>query len=218
MNLSVQEEISIPVGGATLGGELVIPENAQAIILFSHGSGSSRFSRRNQFVAKYLQQMNFGTLLLDLLTREEDQYYPNRFDISLLTMRLAGATEWLERFPTARNCRIGYFGASTGAASAIRASVLSPAVQAIVSRGGRPDLAMDDLPKVKAPTLLIVGSLDIEVIELNKKAYAQLDCTKKLEIVPGASHLFEEPGKMEKVCELAGDWFEKFLHPALAPT
>lgn len=211
MKLRLQEEVKIPVGEVTLQGELTIPEQTNAIIIFSHGSGSSRFSRRNQQVAKYLQQQNLGTLLFDLLTEEEDQQYHNRFDIELLTKRLAGATEWLEEYPATKECRIGYFGASTGAASALRAAARMPNIGAIVSRGGRPDLAIPDLPKVKAPTLLIVGSLDYDVLQLNKAAMRKLDCEKQLELVEGASHLFEEEGKMEIVAELAGRWFEKHL-------
>ena len=151
--------------------------------------------------------------MFDLLTEEEDLHYQNRFNIDLLTKRLAGATEWLERLPAAKDCRIGYFGASTGAASALKAAAVSPHINAVVSRGGRPDLAMDDLHRVEAPTLLIVGSLDYDVLQLNKEAYMQLECEKKLEVVEGATHLFEESGKMEIVSELAGNWFEKYLNP-----
>ena len=208
-----KEEVSIPVGKIMLKGELFIPLKAKAIIIFSHGSGSSRFSKRNQMVAKYLHEKNFGTLLFDLLTEEEDQHYHNRFNIDLLTKRLAGATEWLQKLSAAKDCRIGYFGASTGAASALKAATVLPHINA-VSRGDRPDLAMDDLHHVEAPTLLIVGSLDYDVLKLNKQAFIQLECEKKLEVVEGATHLFEEPGKMEIVSELAGNWFEKYLQPA----
>ncbi len=214
MEMRIHTETNIPVGKVILKGELFIPTRAEAIIIFSHGSGSSRFSLRNQLVAKYLQERNFGTLLFDLLTGEEDKHYHNRFDIGLLTKRLAGATEWLQEVPAAKDCRIGYFGASTGAASALKAAAVLPEIHAVVSRGGRPDLAMDDLSLVEAPTLLIVGSLDQDVLQLNKEAYGHLTCEKKLEIIPGASHLFEEPGTMEKVCEKAGAWFEKYLGPA----
>lgn len=213
MDMRYNSEVEIPVGKIILTGELTIPRNASAVIIFSHGSGSSRFSTRNRMVAKYLQARNFGTLLFDLLTTEEDSLYHNRFDIKLLTKRLAGATEWLEKFPAARDCRIGYFGASTGAAAAIHSAAILSCIQAIVSRGGRPDLAMDDLPNVEAPTLLIVGSLDYEVLQLNKEAYIQLECEKKLEVVEGATHLFEETGKMDQVCELASSWFKKYLNP-----
>lgn len=212
MDLRFHKEVSIPVGKVSVQGELIIPLKAKAIIIFSHGSGSSRFSKRNQMVAKYLNEKNFGTLLFDLLT-EEDQHYQNRFNIDLLTKRLAGATEWLEEFPAAKDCRIGYFGASTGAASALKAAAILPHINAVVSRGGRPDLAMDDLHRVEAPTLLIVGSLDYDVLQLNREAYKQLSGEKKLEVVEGVTHLFEEPGKMENVSELAGNWFEKYLNP-----
>jgi pimeloyl-ACP methyl ester carboxylesterase len=209
-----QKEVSIPAGKIIMKGDLFIPAKAKGIILFSHGSGSSRFSKRNRLVAKYLNEKHFGTLLLDLLTEEEDKHYSTRFDIDLLTKRLAGATEWLEGLPAAKDCRIGYFGASTGAASALKAASILPEIHAVVSRGGRPDLAMDDLIMVEAPTLLIVGSLDYDVLQLNKEAFTHLRCKKKLEVIEGASHLFEEQGTMEKVCEWAGMWFEKYLQPA----
>lgn len=216
MNFRYNKEVNIPVGKIMLTGELIIPIKAEGIIIFSHGSGSSRFSNRNQMVAKYLHEKNFGTLLFDLLTTDEDLHYSNRFDIDLLTKRLAGATEWLEKFPAAKDCRIGYFGASTGAASALKAASFLPQVSAVVSRGGRPDLAMDYLPKVTVPTLLIVGSLDYEVIKLNQKAFGQLRCEKKLEIISGATHLFEEIGKMGEVCDLSAEWYEKYLYPVSA--
>ncbi len=216
MDIRFHKEVSIPVGKVILKGEVVIPLKATAIIIFSHGSGSSRFSPRNQMVAKYLHAKNFGTLLLDLLTEEEDQHYHNRFDIDLLTKRLAGATEWLEELPAAKNCRIGYFGASTGAASALKAAAIMPNIAAIVSRGGRPDMAMEELHLVEAPVLLIVGGLDYDVLQLNKEAYIQLEGEKKFEVIEGATHLFEEPGAMEQVCERAAAWFEKYLHPVSA--
>lgn len=212
MDKHIQEEVRIVVDNITLKGELIIPANAKAIIIFSHGSGSSRFSRRNQQVAKYLQGKDFGTLLFDLLTEEEDKNYYNRFNIELLSKRLMGATEWIGKL-AAKAYPIGYFGASTGAASALKAAAVSPQIHAVVSRGGRPDLVMADLPYVEAPTLLIVGSLDNDVLQLNKKAFMQLNCEKKLEVVEGATHLFEEPGKMEIVSQLAGNWFEKYLIP-----
>lgn len=211
MTITISEEVKIPVDNVILEGEFIVPENARAIIVFSHGSGSSRFSPRNKAVAKYLQNRNFGTLLLDLLTKKEEEYYYNRFKIELLAKRLTGAAEWVAKQPSAKQCRIGFFGASTGAASALRASTVMPNIFAIVSRGGRPDMAFEDLPKVKAPTLLIVGGWDDAVIELNERAYNSLTCEKKLEIVPGATHLFEEEGKMEIVSALAGNWFEKHL-------
>lgn len=211
MNYRFHNEVSFQVNKISLKGELALPGKANAIVVFSHGSGSSRFSNRNRRVAEYLNTKNLGTLLFDLLTEEEDKTYSNRFDIELLSKRLAGAAEWLEKFPAARECRIGFFGASTGAASALQAAAGLPQIGAVVSRGGRPDLAMDRLAKVKAPTLLIVGSLDHDVLEMNRDAYKQLTCEKKLEVVQGATHLFEEPGKMEIVSELAGSWFEKYL-------
>lgn len=218
MDAGYNNEVNIPVGNGTVEATLTIPLKADAIVIFSHGSGSSRFSKRNRMVAKYLQEKNFGTLLLDLLTEEEDKIYNNRFDIALLSKRLAGATEWLEKLPAAKHCRIGFFGASTGAASALRAVSGMPQIATIVCRGGRPDLAMNVLSKVSAPTLLIVGSLDEEVLQLNKEAYSQLNCIKKLEIVPGATHLFEEPGKMEIVSSLAANWFQKYLTGAAIAT
>lgn len=211
-----QKEVSIPVGKVVLQGELIMPPEAEAIIIFSHGSGSSRFSVRNRMVATHLQKENFGTLLFDLLTGEEDEEYNNRFNIDLLTQRLAGATLWLEELAVAKDRPIGYFGASTGAASALKAAALLPQIGAVVSRGGRPDLAMDSLRLVKAPTLLIVGGLDRDVLDLNKQAFTQLGGEKKLEVVGGASHLFEETGKMEIVSALAANWFEKYLVPVKA--
>ena len=211
MDKRFHQDVSIPAGKVTVKGELIIPTNANAIVIFSHGSGSSRFSKRNQKVARYLHEKNFGTLLFDLLTEEEDRDYYNRFNIDLLSKRLIAATEWLKKVPAAKDCRIGYFGASTGGASALQAAAQNAEIDAIVSRGGRPDLAMEYLENVKAPTLLIVGGLDTEVIELNKQAFKKLQCLKDLVIVQGASHLFEEPGKLDKVSELATAWFEKYL-------
>lgn len=205
------DSVSIPMGSVVLDGDLFVPSQAKGIVIFSHGSGSSRFSQRNRMVAEYLQGLNFGTLLFDLLTREEDRNYNTRFNIDLLTRRLVGVTEWLESFQATQELTPAYFGASTGAASALRAAALLPQIGAVVSRGGRPDLAMHELYHVQAPTLLIVGSLDYDVIKLNNMAYAELNCEKKLEIVNGASHLFEEPGTMEEVCRLAGNWFGRHL-------
>lgn len=202
------DEVMIPMGTVILPGILQVPEAAVGMVIFSHGSGSSRFSSRNRMVARFLQERNIATLLFDLLSEEEDQDYDNRFDIGLLTGRLAGATRWAIR---QTGLPFGFFGASTGAASALKAAAALPETKAVVSRGGRPDLAMDDLPAVQAPTLLIVGSLDEEVLKLNSHAYAQLSCEKAIEIVQGATHLFEEPGKMEEVCELAAIWFSKYL-------
>lgn len=216
MELRYHNEVEIPVGKVILKGELIIPLKAKGIVIFSHGSGSGRLSPRNQMVAHYLQQKKFGTLLFDLLTEREDQQYHNRFDIDLLTKRLIGATEWLEKQPAAKGCRLGYFGASTGAASALKAAAYITDIGAVVSRGGRPDLAMESLNKVESPTLLIVGGLDTDVLRLNQEAYIQLDCEKSLEVIPGATHLFEEQGKMNEVCERASAWFEKYLVPVEA--
>lgn len=205
------EEVNIPVENVILTGELIIPNNADSIIVFAHGSGSSRHSSRNKFVAKLLHDAGFGTLLFDLLTVEEDSDYSRRFDIDLLSERLIHVTQWLKSRPDF-DLNIGYFGASTGAAATLNAAAqLSDLIKAVVSRGGRPDLALDFLPTVKAPTLLIVGSLDHEVIQLNEKALALLTSEKELVIVKGSSHLFEEPGKLEEVAAHASKWFSKYL-------
>ncbi len=217
MDHRFHNEVAIPFGNIFLKGELVVPSKAEAVVIFSHGSGSSRFSSRNRLVADHLQQKNFGTLLFDLLTEPEDQEYANRFDIGLLTGRLIAATTWLEEQEEIKGCKIGFFGASTGAASALRAASILSQIGAVVSRGGRPDLAMDSLAEVQAPTLLIVGSNDHDVLILNRKAYFHLKCVKKLQVVDGASHLFEEPGALQKVCEFAADWFEKYLQHAKVP-
>jgi len=204
--------VHIPVNGINLEGALEIPETATGIVLFAHGSGSSRFSPRNNFVAAELRRAGLGTLLIDLLTRSEDQDYERRFDIPLLTRRLVAVSEWLTNQPATRALALGLFGASTGAAAALQAAALSTTVQAVVSRGGRPDLAGSKaLTAVRSPTLLIVGGNDDVVIELNQQAYALLDCPKQLEIVPGATHLFEEPGTLEQVATLAADWFRRHL-------
>ena len=204
--------VYIPHEKVTLVGSLAIPEGASGIVLFAHGSGSSRLSPRNNFVAEVLRSQGLATLLLDLLTPEEDSDYEMRFDINLLAHRLVAVTKWLQEQAEMKNFAIGYFGASTGAAAAIQsAAVLPKQISAIVSRGGRPDLAMAYLAKIEAPTLLIVGGYDDVVIELNKEAYDGLACIKKMEIVPGATHLFEETGTLEKVAELAAGWFEKYL-------
>ncbi len=205
-------EISIRVNSRTLFGDLTTLPKSQGLVIFVHGSGSSRHSSRNQFVAKKLQSRGFSTLLFDLLTLQEetidDRTSELRFNITFLTERLLQVTDWVtER----HQLPLGYFGASTGAAAALMAASLKK-VEAIVSRGGRPDLAEKKaLSQVKAATLLIVGELDGEVIELNKTAFDSLKCTKKMEIVPGATHLFEEPGKLEIVAKLAGDWFDQYL-------
>ncbi len=202
--------VSIRVGTVVLHGNLTIPENPSGIIIFSHGSGSSRLSPRNNYVAKVLQQKGLATLLFDLLTEQEDTIYENRFDIDLLTARLIEVTNWVKNYALTKGLHIGYFGASTGAASALRAAAsLGNDIKAIISRGGRPDLAMKDLHKVTAPTLLIVGGRDDIVIQLNKKAYQKLQCILELKIIPGASHLFEEPGKLEEVANTSALWFIK---------
>lgn len=212
---SSEQLVFIEAGKARLEGALAVPEGAEGIVLFAHGSGSSRHSPRNNFVAQVLRKSGMGTLLMDLLTREEDMDYDTRFDIELLSGRLETATRWLkDEMP---GMRIGYFGASTGAAAALKAAVsMGEVIGAVVSRGGRPDLAFDSLPKVKAPTLLIVGGRDDVVIELNRKAYAKLKCDKELVIVPGATHLFEEPGALEEVASLAAFWFKERLKPVEA--
>jgi putative phosphoribosyl transferase len=206
--------VSIPVDDVTLEGRLAIPREAREIILFSHGSGSSRFSPRNTRVASHLQRNGFGTLLFDLLTALEDRKYENRFDIERLTERLVKVTQWLEEQDVAKDCHFGYFGASTGAASALKAAAMLPEISAVVSRGGRPDLAWESLSKVRCPVLLIVGSLDREVIELNRGALQLIRAPKRLSLIPGATHLFEEPGCMEQVCKLSADWFEVHMHTA----
>lgn len=204
--------VDIPAGKVTLTGELVIPEKAKGLIIFSHGSGSSRLSPRNTFVANILQSQDFATLMLDLLTREEDLIYENRFNIDLLSDRLIAATHWIYQRTDTKGLNIGYFGASTGAASAlIAASKLGDKIQAIVSRGGRPDMAINHLTNLSAPTLLIIGGLDYYVRQLNEQAYAAIPSEKRIIIIPGASHLFEEPGKLEEVASLAGKWFRKYL-------
>lgn len=211
METKYNNHVLIPANGIWLKGELFIPADAQAIIIFSHGSGSSRLSPRNLKVAQYLQQRNFGTLLFDLLTPEEDSNYRNRFAIDLLKDRLIQATRWLKSLPASRNMSLAYFGASTGAASALKVAAQQHEIFAVVSRGGRADLAMNELAQVKAPTLLVVGSEDAQVLYLNQVAYQQLRCKKKLKIIPGANHLFDEPGKLEEVAELAANWFSQFI-------
>jgi dienelactone hydrolase len=207
-----RELVKIPVNGVTLEGMLVIPEHARGVVLFAHGSGSSRLSPRNNFVAQNLHDAGFGTLLTDLLTKEEDATYENRFDMDLLTWRLERATQWIMEQPHCSPLATGYFGASTGAAAALNAAAsLGSSIAAVVSRGGRPDLAMEALPNVQSPTLLIVGSLDDVVLELNRQAYAKLKIEKHLAIVKGATHLFEEPGTLQEVARLAAAWFKRHL-------
>jgi dienelactone hydrolase len=208
-----QELVSIASGAAQVEGMLEIPDDPVGIVLFAHGSGSSRLSPRNNYVAAILREAHLGTLLMDLLTPQEDQDYRMRFDISLLTERLRDATDWVRQYKETRSLPIGLFGASTGAAAALQvAAIAGPTIGAVVSRGGRPDLAGPTaLAKVLAPTLLIVGGLDDVVIELNQAAYEALQCEKELVIVPGATHLFEEPGTLETVAELARDWYVRHL-------
>jgi putative phosphoribosyl transferase len=210
---SKEKLVHIPVDGVTLEGALEIPSGAKGLVLFAHGSGSSRFSPRNNFVARELRAAGVGTLLIDLLTREEDQDYARRFDIALLTQRLVAVSRWLAAQAETTSLPLGLFGASTGAAAALQAAALSPdTVKAVVSRGGRPDLAGEQaLRKVRCPVLLIVGGHDNVVIELNEQAHALLDCPKEIQIVPGATHLFEEPGTLEQVAALAARWFSKHL-------
>jgi pimeloyl-ACP methyl ester carboxylesterase len=209
--------VRIPIGSVTLDGDLDIPEGARAVVLFAHGSGSSRHSPRNRYVARVLRDAGLATLLMDLLTGDEEAADLEtgllRFDIGLLAERVIGATDWLGRAPETANFPIGYFGASTGAAAALVAAAERPEkVGAIVSRGGRPDLAGDALPRVRAPTLLIVGGFDGPVIGLNRQALAQLGAAeKRLVIIPGATHLFEEPGALEEVARLAADWLTRHL-------
>ena len=205
-------DLDIPLASVTLKGDLIVPENATGIVIFSHGSGSSRFSSRNKMVAELIQQHHIGTFLFDLLTEEEDEINENRFNIDLLSDRLIATTQWLMEQESTKELPIGYFGASTGAASALRAaSHFKEKIKAVVSRGGRPDLAISDLPQVTAPTLLIVGSLDTPVISMNKMAFDTIEAPKEMKIVEAATHLFEEPGKLQEVADLAIDWYKKYL-------
>ncbi len=210
---TLERTFQINIGpGIRLKGDLDLPVGCNGLVIFAHGSGSSRLSPRNRYVAKALQRLEMGTLLIDLLTEEEDRTYRNRFDIDLLTDRLIQVTRYAQTLPDTAHLPIGYFGASTGAASALKAAAkLGRRIEAIVSRGGRPDLAMDVIDRVQAPTLLIVGSLDHHVLQLNQLAYDALTVRKKLEIVNGAGHLFEEPGKLEEVASLASGWFAHFF-------
>src|SRR5450759_1450203 len=211
---AMEVEVRIELDDVTLAGILAIPEGADAVAVFAHGSGSSRLSPRNADVAATLRGGGrMGTLLFDLLTEREDRAYANRFEIELLAVRLMGACRWLATRPDTRGLPIGLFGASTGAAAALRAAAGMPdEVRTVVSRGGRPDLAGDALDRVCVPVLLIVGGADTEVLALNRQAIAALACgTKQLHIVPGATHLFEEPGAMDEVARVSTEWFERFL-------
>lgn len=214
MSVGGEHPVSIPAGGVTLEGVLHLPPQPAGVVVFSHGSGSGRLSPRNRYVAASLGQLALGTLLLDLLTPEEDLDRENRFDIRLLTQRLGHAVHFVGRYTASRMLPVGLFGASTGAASALRVAAAMPGeVRAVVSRGGRPDLAGEEiLGRVAAPTLLIVGGLDREVIQLNQSAREALaNCERELVIVPGATHLFEEPGTLDQVAALAGKWFARHL-------
>ncbi len=218
MSSPSEQIVQLALGSVTLEGTLAIPAGATGIVLFAHGSGSSRHSPRNRYVAQVLREGGLGTLLIDLLTaaeeREDDRTARLRFDIKLLARRVTAATDWLRQNPASSPLRIGYFGASTGAAAAlVAAAERSDEVSAVVSRGGRPDLAMPVLGRVKAPTLLIVGARDLPVIEMNRQALMHLRTEKHLDIVPGATHLFEEPGTLEQVAVLARDWLLAHLKP-----
>ena len=213
---TAQKAVQIPSGSVLLHGDLQIPPGSQGVVLFAHGSGSSRLSPRNRFVADVFNRSHLGTLLFDLLTREEeavDVYTRHlRFDIDMLARRLTDAAKWIFDQEETREMRVGLFGASTGAAAALMAAAeLGSRISAVVSRGGRPDLAGGTLPEVTAPTLLIVGGLDDVVIELNEKAFRQLRCEREMKIIPGATHLFEEPGKLEAVADIAAEWFRRYL-------
>lgn len=216
MNQRTESTVRIESDTASIEGMLVVPEDARGVVLFAHGSGSGRFSPRNQLVASVLSNSGLGTLLVDLLDRTESDDRSKVFDIGLLAERLMSATRWLRSNPGTARLDIGYFGASTGAAAALQAAAkVGPIVKAIVSRGGRPDLAMDHLHAVTAPTLLIVGGDDYPVIPLNQQAYEALACPKELVIIPGATHLFEEPGALEQAATRARNWFTTYLgdHP-----
>jgi len=216
---ATETAVTLIADGRRLEGTLALPASAAGVVLFAHGSGSSRASPRNRYVARELNAAGIGTLLFDLLTADEDRDYATRFDIALLTSRLLAATDWIAEEPAAANLSVGYFGASTGAAAALAAAAdRGAAIRAVVSRGGRPDLAgADALARVRAPTLLVVGGHDTQVIELNRLAYARLACEKSLRIVPGATHLFEEPGTLEQVAALGCAWFRQWLTEAPPP-
>ena len=220
VDVDTEQEVRVAVDGVTLIGDLARPAAARAVILFAHGSGSSRHSPRNRAVARALRQSGLATLLIDLLTRREEAEDAAtghlRFDIGLLARRLGAVTDWLHEEPATARLPVGYFGASTGGGAALVAAAEHPEVFAVVSRGGRPDLAGPALPRVSAPTLLIVGGEDVAVIEMNRAAAARMRADVRIEIVPGASHLFEEPGALESVAELAARWFDDHLPPSAA--
>lgn len=210
--LQKDNSIEIELEKVTLPGNLIIPQKATGLVIFSHGSGSSRLSKRNVFVASFLHKKGLGTLLFDLLTEEEDLVYETRFNIELLTQRLIEVTKQVDAYSKTSSLNKGFFGASTGAASALMAAAdLKDEIKAVVSRGGRVDMAGEKLKEVMAPTLFIVGGDDEVVLQLNEKAYSHLACEKKLEIVPGASHLFEEPGTLEEVARMSANWFDTYL-------
>ncbi len=210
MSTSKNTPVEINLNGLILKGNLTLSENAIGMVIFSHGSGSSRLSPRNNFVAGILQEKKLSSLLFDLLTEEEDMSYQNRFDLDMITLRLIDVTHWVQQKKELKGLPLGYFGASTGAATALRAAAFyGQDIKAVVSRGGRPDLILSELHKVISPTLLIVGGRDHAVVEMNEKAYQQLNCIKKLEIVAKATHLFEEAGKLEEVARLSSNWFTR---------
>lgn len=208
----IEKHVRISSGSVSLGSRLTVPAKARKLVVFAHGSGGSRFSLGNNFVAEVLAAHGFGVLLMDLLTAAEDLSHKNRVNIELLAMRLISARKWTKEQELLRDFSMGLFGVSTGAAAALKvAAQLGKEIGAVVSRGGRPDLAEEDLPRVVSPTLLIVGGNDPATVELNENAFQKLTCIKKLEIVPGATHLFEEPDTLEQVAYLANAWFKKYL-------
>jgi putative phosphoribosyl transferase len=217
-NNMLTASLTIPAGNVALAGDLVLPTNAGGIVLFVHGSGSSRHSSRNQYVASVLQSAGTGTLLFDLLTEEEEAIDLRtrhlRFDINLLAQRLVEVTRWMQQQPQTSHLKVGYFGASTGGGAAlVAAATLGNQISAVVSRGGRPDLAGEALARVSTPTLLLVGGWDAPVIGMNRDAYEQLHCEKAMKVIPAASHLFEEPGKLEEVAQLSAEWFLHYMPP-----
>ena len=212
MSHSPENLVHIPVRDVELEGSLNVPDEATGLVVFAHGSGSSRKSPRNNYVAEVIREQGLGTLLFDLLTEEEDQIRDNRFDIPLLTDRLVAVTEWLRTRDATRDLKVGYFGSSTGAASALRAAArLDDDIDALVSRGGRVDMASTVLDEITLPTLFIVGGADTQVLELNREAHDQLSCEKELHVVAGAGHLFEGDGELEEVADVAADWFAEAL-------
>jgi pimeloyl-ACP methyl ester carboxylesterase len=213
MSEPAESLVHIPVDDVVLEGMLTVPDGATGLVVFAHGSGSSRKSPRNRYVAEVIRERGLGTLLFDLLTADEDQLRENRFDIPLLTDRLVAVTDWLWTREATRELTVGYFGSSTGAASALRAAArLGDDIDAVVSRGGRVDMASERLDEITMPTLFIVGGADTDVLELNREAYEQLSCEKELHVVEGAGHLFEGAGELDEVAAVAADWFDDALH------